>query len=95
MMLMYVDVKKNLKLKTTETITNEAKFSVHDMGYMPTIDYLSTWDEPTAPLKQASGLYKHSPFRHGVTVAVTNMKRPPDGRWQESGFRGRTLPVAR
>ena len=23
-----------------------------------------TWDEPTAPFKQASGLYKHSPFRY-------------------------------
>ena len=52
MMLMYVDVKKNLKLKTTETITNEAKV------------VCITWDEPAAPFKQASGLYKHSPFRY-------------------------------
>ena len=32
-----------------------------------------TWDEPTAPLKQASGLYRHSPFRH-MHAAIQNAK---------------------
>ena len=32
-----------------------------------------TWDEPTAPFKQASGLYRHSPFRH-MHAAIQNAK---------------------
>ena len=32
-----------------------------------------TWDESTAPLKQASGLYRHSLFRH-MHAAIQNAK---------------------